>query len=753
MKSNPIILADASAVGGLPSWLQVRAQDSGPTELLIIGQIGASWWDSGGVDEKAFRDQLAAIPESTEVIVGINSKGGSVQAGLGIYNALRARKGKVTTRNDGYAASIASLILCAGSRVVCPNTAAVMIHDPWTMFEGNSDDLDRAKRMLEANAAMMVAAYAERTGKKPEEIRAAMKAETWFTGEQAKEWGLVDEVTSEPADLKTLASAFEPSRHPNAPAYLHQVWNSSGRRPAGNESEDIMNRSGILALLKKHGITIAADANEASILAALTTLVDQGKVSAAERDKLTTKPEGTGEAQAAANAPASGTQGAAPVPAAAGPDPIVMARLSALEVENARLRRLDIERQVDALVVECRIPADQREAWLAQAMTNPAVLEMGRNLPARPPGAAPVAEIEVTQASVSDVARHLGRLSTEATASMLRGNSVDPRVIASNSMAAGNFFARNRARLLEVLGAVTIPADLQRNVILQEIVTAFARRVLPLRAYSTVFRDVPLDGTNIVSVPYFPLVTAASTDWNASNGYVMADGTQQAKTVTVNKRKYQPLSVGSSEIARQPALNLGRLAMSNADKLGYDVFSDVLSVVVSATYGAASFTGAASTFDSSDIADLKGVADVANWPDMGRALIIKSAYDVNVLKDSGVKAAYAFGSAEPIRLGRVPSILGFDYFVCENIPANGQNLVGMISVPSGILFASSPILPADEVRGHLASYQVITHPETGVTLEYRRWGNADFDQRREVIECNYGYAAGETAAIKRLVSA
>lgn len=749
MKSrDPIILADSSATGGLPSWLQVKAEGSGRVELLIVGQIGKSFWDDSGVDEKAFRDQLAAIPEGAEIVVGINSQGGNVQAGLGIYNALAARKGKVTTRNDGYAASIASVILCAGSTVICPETAAVMIHDPWTMVSGNSDDMERAKRMLEANAEVMVSAYAKRTGKKPEEIRAAMKAETWFTGKSAKEWGLVDEVTSAKADLQTLASAFDPARHTGAPRHVVEVWNSSGRRPASsNETkEELMNKTGILALLKKHGVNIAADATEASILAALTKLVDDGKVSAAEREKLT-KPE---PAQGAA--PAQVNTGN-PAPANSAQDPAIVARLTTLEAENANLRRREIQREVDALVEQGRIPAAQADDWERRAQADASILEMARALPARLPGAAPVADIEITQASLPDMARHLGRLCTEATASMLRGNDVGSRVIAANSLQAGQFYDQNRTRLLQVLGAVTVPTDLQRNVILQEIMTAFARRLLPIRAFSTVFQNVPLEGTNIVSVPYFPLVTAASTDWNASNGYVMGDGTQQAKTVTVNKRKYQPLSVSSSELSRQPAINLGRLAAQNADKLGYDVFSDVLSVVVSATYGAASFTGAASTFDSSDIADLKGVADVANWPDMGRALIIKSAYDVNVLKDSGVKAAYAFGSAEPIRLGRVPSILGFDYFVCENIPANGQNLVGMISVPSGILFASAPVMPADEVRGQLANYQVITHPETGITLEYRRWGNADFDQRREVIECNYGYAAGETAAIKRLVSA
>lgn len=760
--TQPLIVADAAVTGGLPSWLQVRAS-ADAVELLIIGQIGKSWWDESGVDEKAFRDQLALIPVGTRVTVGINSQGGNVQAGLGIYNALVARraKGRVVTRCDGYAASIASVILCAGDEVICPETGAVMIHDPWTTAQGNADEMERARQMLEANAGVMVAAYAQRSGKSAAEIRKAMKAETWFTGQTAKDWGLVDEVTSGDADLETIAAAFDASRHPHAPRHVVEVWNSAGRRPDANDSNtNPMNRTLILALLAKHGVKLAGDANDAAILAALTKLVDDGKVDAAERDRLTNAPPANTPAPPAQPAPAAvATPPAQPAPQAAGPvappqpDTALAARIAALEAENQRMRQADITRQIDGAISEGRIPALQRDRWIQLASTDASVIQLVTSMPPNLPGVAPVAEIEVTSTSINDLVGHFGRLCNEASASFLRGNSVSPGVLAANANQAGRFYDRHRSRLLEVLGAVTVPANLQRNVILQEVMTALARKLLPLTAFSTVFRDVPLEGTNVVTVPYFPLVTDASTDFNSANGYVMGDSTQQEKPVTINKRKYQPISVFSSELSRQPAINLGQIAVQKADKLGYDVFLDVLSVVTAANYGAASFTGAANTFDSADIADLKGVADTANWPDIGRSLIVKSAYDVNLLKDTGVKAAYAFGSAEPIRVGTVPSIFGFRYFVAENIPANAQNLVGFISMPSAILFASAPIVPDAEVRGQLGAYQIVTHPETGVTMEYRRWGNADFDQRREVIEVNYGFAVGEAAALKRAVSA
>lgn len=741
-RNNQIIFADARGAR-IPSRLEVRADadTSKPVEVYIIGTIGRGIYDDVGADEAQFIAQLDAIPKERKVIVGINSSGGSVRAGLGIYHALK-RRGNVTTRNDGYAASIASVILCAGSPAICPATSAVMIHEPWTIVAGNSDDLEKAQRELEANASLLVNVYRERTGKSEADIRAAMKAETWFNGDEAKAWGIADGVTPDDPDLETVASAFDPSDHPNAPKRLHEIWNSSGRRPAANDNakDDTMNKTAILALLKKHGITVAADANDEAILAALNRLVTENKVEAAQRDALVNPapiPHQPAPAQAAAPAV----------------DPVLAGRIAALEAENSRMRRIEIERQVDAAISECRVPASQRDSWVRRAAADPTVLADLQGLPQRLPGVEPVADIEVASASLADIGSHFNRLLTGASASMLRGNTSDIPAIGRDSVAAAAFFQRNRTRLLEAVNAVTVPSDLKRNVILQEVMTAFARIIMPLQSFSTVFQNVPLDGTDIISVPYFPLVSAASTDWVAGTGYVMGDGTQQAKNVTVNKRKYQPLSVSSSELARQPAIRLGNLLAANAEKLGYDVWTDILSVVTLANFGAASFTGLGSTFDSADIADLKGVADVANWTPSGRAIVVKSGYDVNLLKDTGVKAAYAFGSAEPLRLGVVPSIFGFAYYVAENIPANAQNLVGFISKPSAILVASSPVTPAEDVRSQLAAYQVITHPELGVSLEYRRWGNPDLDQRREVIEFNYGFGVGEAAALKRMVSA
>ena len=111
-------------------WLKVNAASDTP-EILIDGFIGESWWDESGNSNKRFNDAISKFPAQQRITVRINSEGGSIQDGLGIYNAIKAR-GNVTTRVDGYALSIASVIALAGDEVVSPQSSVWMIHDPWS---------------------------------------------------------------------------------------------------------------------------------------------------------------------------------------------------------------------------------------------------------------------------------------------------------------------------------------------------------------------------------------------------------------------------------------------------------------------------------------------------------------------------------------------------------------------------------------------------------------------------------------------
>lgn len=302
--------------------------------------------------------------------------------------------------------------------------------------------------------------------------------------------------------------------------------------------------------------------------------------------------------------------------------------------------------------------------------------------------------------------------------------------------------------------ANVISSDLQLDLILDGALQALTETLMPLSMFSTAFYDVPLQGTNKALVPYYPLDTNTSKDFAGT--YVFDKGTDTSfREVTVNKRKYQPLSFTSEELARQPRLDFERLGRLKGLKLAEDVLKDILSIVTAANYGAAVFTGAASTFDVDDVIDMKATLTAAKWPSLGRGIIIDPTYTASLAKDMNSTGGIAtFGVDANGNPRTFPTLAGFSFAETNVIPANGENLVGMVvGGQSAVLTAFAPITPAAAVQKNLVRYEVVSDPVTGISLEYREWGDADTDTEKRTIEVNYGYAKGVEELLKRIVSA
>ena len=243
---------------------KASADESAPAEILIYDQIGRDFWSGEGVVAKEFAQELAKIPAGRQITVGINSPGGSVHDGLAIYNLLSARRNQVTCRIDGLAASIASIIALAGSKLVMPASALLMIHDPSGMCMGTADEMREMATALEKHKEALVNVYEEKTKKPRAEIEQAMKDETWFTASDAKAFGLVDDVTAEVAASNT----FDLSQFRRVPASLK----NQTKPPAPNESgatTSIMNRTEMIALATALGIKIDNAATDEQLKAAL----------------------------------------------------------------------------------------------------------------------------------------------------------------------------------------------------------------------------------------------------------------------------------------------------------------------------------------------------------------------------------------------------------------------------------------------------------------------------------------------------
>jgi ATP-dependent Clp protease protease subunit len=140
---------------------------------------------------------LEAEDPDKEIHMYINSPGGAIDAGLGIYDTIKHIKPKVNTLCVGMAASMGAFLLAAGTgkRMALPN-ARIMIHQPWVSggIRGQVTDIEINARELLHTKQRLNELLAENTGQPVERIAADTERDKWLSAEEAKEYGLIDEV-------------------------------------------------------------------------------------------------------------------------------------------------------------------------------------------------------------------------------------------------------------------------------------------------------------------------------------------------------------------------------------------------------------------------------------------------------------------------------------------------------------------------------------------------------------------------------
>ncbi len=182
-------------------WNWVRDSDEERT-LYLNGVISEETWWGDEVTPKIFKDELLA--SAGDITVWINSPGGDVFAAAQIYNMLMEYTGKVTVKIDGLAASAASVIAMAGGDVYMSPVSMLMIHNPSTIAIGDSEEMLRAKALLDEVKESIINAYELKTGLSRTKLSHLMDAESWMNANKAIELGFADKIMfmeSETPDL------------------------------------------------------------------------------------------------------------------------------------------------------------------------------------------------------------------------------------------------------------------------------------------------------------------------------------------------------------------------------------------------------------------------------------------------------------------------------------------------------------------------------------------------------------------------
>ena len=192
------------------NWTNQAPTETEPEQriLTLNGTIAEESWYDDDITPQLFREELNA--GSGDITVWINSPGGDCVAAAQIYNMLMDYRGSVTVKIDGIAASAASVIAMAGTRVLVSPVSMLMIHNPATMAMGDAAEMQKAIAMLDEVKESIINAYEIKTGMSRAKLSHLMDAETWMDAHTAVDLGFADEIMTRPADAGSENHAAGP---------------------------------------------------------------------------------------------------------------------------------------------------------------------------------------------------------------------------------------------------------------------------------------------------------------------------------------------------------------------------------------------------------------------------------------------------------------------------------------------------------------------------------------------------------------
>ena len=192
-----------------------------------------------------FRAFVAKLEEGEELQIAINSPGGSVYGGIAISNIIRqlsANGHKTTAYVEGLAASIASVIMCACDKVVMGESSLVMIHNCWSIVQGDSNTLRKEADTMDVMNDAIISFYKSKFDLPAEVLKQMMDAETWFSGREAQDFAFKCEVIPDAGGFSIAAKLkdIDLSKFKNRPKVLDMEMKEEETKQADETKENIV---------------------------------------------------------------------------------------------------------------------------------------------------------------------------------------------------------------------------------------------------------------------------------------------------------------------------------------------------------------------------------------------------------------------------------------------------------------------------------------------------------------------------------
>ena len=709
------------------NWLsyQPRASVHEPAVLQIFDQIGEDWFGGSGISAKAFSDALQSVGPGP-LVVEINSPGGNVWDGLAIYNMLRGRQAPVTTRVVGIAASIASVIALAGDSIEMAEASLFMIHDPSGMVAGTSDDMRKMANALDQHAEILAGIYTKRTGKTSAQIRAAMTAETWFTAQEAIQFGLADKTTEQLA----MAACWHP------------------RAVTKTAPETV--RSNLRRGLEQYAEGLAGDGLEKQ------TVLDAEALVAGEaptEDKIRTANAWWGRnerfLEAEANTPAD--VAANLWGGAAGRD-WFKALYAQLEVEEGETtdNKLSTGSTNAADDGATTAPTSQQtphnmtdpNTVVAAAPSAPTALDIdaivakavaaaiSAKTPTAAPAPEPVAPVRIENLGNGLLEKHKG----------FRAGAERQRFLIENH---SELLRQNR--LIAPQNANTFASGLVVDYLADAVITVATTKLAMVSGFT---RNVGLDNLRPrATVQVKKFTTGDATVDNASN---FEDGaanqsTLAATSVTVNQIT-KTFTVTQQELNQGFALS--DLAQGSAEIFALGISKKITAQMTAALFGAGTVIGTAANFDSSDIPAILALAK--NYRQ--KLLLLDGGHMARLMFSGQLTAAAGTNPFPDSRYGP----LNNGYFGFANILEQNDwtsaiaNTVGFVCGQDAIAVASG--LPVGMIAGEFLEQRTV-ELSNGLSVLLSVWYSRASRAHMASYDIMFGAAAADTTQAEVLITA
>jgi len=233
---------------------QTSEQEEAERVLELYGTIAEESWFDDDITPTQFKNEL--FSGSGPITIWINSPGGDCIAASQIYSMLMDYKGDVTVKIDGIAASAASVIAMAGTKVLMAPTSLMMIHNPATIAAGDHEDMQKAIEMLGEVKESIINAYEIKTGHSRAKLSHLMDAETWMNANKAIDYGFADDVLTDDKLLDMAVPAYAFSRKAVATNLLNKIVEKTANvsavktvKPQGRSVDELKER---LFTIKKY---------------------------------------------------------------------------------------------------------------------------------------------------------------------------------------------------------------------------------------------------------------------------------------------------------------------------------------------------------------------------------------------------------------------------------------------------------------------------------------------------------------------